>query len=145
MDSLKEFYPADQYPWIYEDSDDITAMVYSQIFQHPPLLQSALSQPEPQNVTTNRRLYVLYHYDNADFMQKENMATSIITTDQQDALDLECDGLNSYIDSFIANSILDGVTDESWESFQNGLNSYGYDYYLEWYQNYMDGTLDEFI
>lgn len=145
VEDMKNYYSAEKYPWIYEDLNDATNIVNSQVFQNPPLLRSTLSQPEPKNVTTNRRLFVLYHYNNNEWMQKENMGTAIITPDQQDALDLECDGLVSYIDSFIANSILDGLTDESWEAFQNGLNDYGYDYYIEWHQNYKDGTLNDFI
>ena len=145
VESLKAFYSAEDYPWIYEDTEDITAMVYSQIFQNPPLLQRTLWQLEPVNVTTNRRLFTMYYYGGSDWVQQEKMASDIITAEERDALEFECDGLAGYIDSFIANAILDGFTDEQWEDYVNGISGYGYDYYIDWYQNYLDGTLAGFV
>lgn len=145
VDNLKAFYSQEEYPWIYEDSSDVVAIVSSQIFQHPPLLTSMLFQLEPVNVTTNRRLYTLYYYNGTGMCQEEAMSTAIITSEQKEALDLATDGLKNYISTFIAKGILDGVTDEAWDAYVSELDDYGYDYYIDWYQNYKDGTLDEFI
>lgn len=41
----------------------------------------------------------------------------------------------------MANSVLYGVTDESWESYLTDLETYGYYDWIEWYQKYVDGTL----
>ena len=45
------------------------------------------------------------------------------------------------INAFIADSIMNGVTDESWNAYIANLKTYGYDFYIEWYSNYYNGTL----
>ena len=44
------------------------------------------------------------------------------------------------IDAFVANSVVDGVTDDSWNKFQNDLKTYRYYEWIEWWQNYVDGN-----
>lgn len=49
--------------------------------------------------------------------------------------------LLALIGTYMANSVLYGVTDESWESYLTDLETYGYYDWIEWYQKYVDGTL----
>lgn len=44
------------------------------------------------------------------------------------------------IDRFIANSVVDGVTDESWEQFKSDLTAYRYYDWIDWWQKYADGS-----
>lgn len=49
--------------------------------------------------------------------------------------------LDTFIGNFRANSIVDGVTDESWEAYKSQLESLQYADWIQWYQDYYDGTL----
>ena len=51
------------------------------------------------------------------------------------------DGLSEYINGFCAESILNGVTDESWNAYLNGLETYNYSYLVEYYDKLIQGTL----
>lgn len=43
------------------------------------------------------------------------------------------DGLTAMIQEFVAQSVKSGVTDESWNKYLNDLNTYGYEYYVEFF------------
>ena len=45
------------------------------------------------------------------------------------------------ISSFMATSVVDGVTDASWENYLSDLKTYQYYEWIEWYQNYLDNKL----
>lgn len=47
--------------------------------------------------------------------------------------------LFDYIKSYAAEAMMDGVTDESWNEYLEGLKEYQYYEWLDWYQRYMDG------
>ena len=46
-----------------------------------------------------------------------------------------CDGLSTVINAFVSESILHGVTDESWNAYLKQLEQYNYDYYIEFFNN----------
>lgn len=46
-----------------------------------------------------------------------------------------------YLKNFFATSIMDGVTDASWEEYINQLKTYQYYDWIEWYQRYLDGEI----
>ena len=70
----------------------------------------------------------------------EPMPQSIVTAEQQEELDFGTDGLGSAISAFIADSVLNGVTDASWEAYLANLEIYGYSTYIEWCNNLYNGT-----
>ena len=45
-----------------------------------------------------------------------------------------------YANAFIADSVLNGVTDSSWEAFMGNLDVYGYSTYIDWYNRLYTGT-----
>ena len=49
--------------------------------------------------------------------------------------------LMPMIDNFISTSIMDGITDESWNAYLKDLETYGYYDWIEWYQKSLDGEL----
>lgn len=49
--------------------------------------------------------------------------------------------LEPYLKEFIATSMMEGVTDESWEAHLEQLNTLQYYEWLDWYQKYYDGEL----
>lgn len=49
--------------------------------------------------------------------------------------------LFDYISSFIATSITEGVTDESWETHLQQLENVGYYEWIQWYQDFVDGNI----
>lgn len=61
------------------------------------------------------------------------MNADIVPADKQEELDFTTDGLAAYINQFTAEAVKNGVTDASWEAFKAGLNTYGYDFYIDFY------------
>jgi len=52
---------------------------------------------------------------------------------------LKTTDLSGFIDNFIATSIVDGVTDASWNKYVEDLDKYNYGYYIQYYQDFLDG------
>ena len=71
----------------------------------------------------------------------EAMNTNIVPADKQEEYDFMCDGLNNVINSFVAESILNGVTDESWNNYLAQLQAYNYEYYIEFYNQLLHGEM----
>jgi len=47
--------------------------------------------------------------------------------------------LFSYIMNYVAEGMMNGVTDASWQEYLDGLKDYQYYEWIEWYQGYVDG------
>lgn len=76
----------------------------------------------------------------APYFTEESMVKAIIPPENQEELDFATEGLNDYVEAFLSESILGGVTDESWNAYLAQLSAYGYEFYLSWYQDYYDGA-----
>ena len=50
--------------------------------------------------------------------------------------------LDAYLTNFVATSVVEGVTDDSWNAHLQQLKTVQYYEWLEWYQKYIDGTLE---
>lgn len=46
--------------------------------------------------------------------------------------------LFDYIANFRATSVIEGVTDESWDAYVKGLDDYGYSEWIQWHQDFLD-------
>lgn len=75
-----------------------------------------------------------------DYLMSEYMSKAVVPYDAQEELDFTTDGLKEMIFENAANFALNGVTDESWNAYLANLETYGYPFYIDWYQNYLDGT-----
>ena len=73
--------------------------------------------------------------------QRAYMSQAIVTAEQSEELTFMTDGLSDYINAYVADAVLNGVTDGSWDAYVTGLENYGYSFYIEWYNNYLHGTL----
>ena len=71
----------------------------------------------------------------------ECIPKTIVTAEAQEELDFMTDGLAELITGFTAESIINGVTDESWNNFQNNLEKYNYSFYVDWYNKLCHGEL----
>lgn len=63
----------------------------------------------------------------------EPMPQNIVPADKQEEYDFMCDGLGTIINAFVAESILNGVTDEKWNNYLAQLQAYNYAYYVDFY------------
>lgn len=72
------------------------------------------------------------------FINNEYMNRGVVPADAQEELDFATDGLYNAIFESTANFVLKGVTDESWTTYLQKLDTYGYDFYIDWYQRYLD-------
>ena len=104
-----------------------------------PLLINFLTA-DRSNPTANISVRVLGVDKTLPYSSK-TMSQAIVTAEAQEELDFNTDGLTTMINAFIADSIMNGVTDESWNTYIANLKTYGYDFYIEWYSNYYNGTL----
>ena len=100
--------------------------------QYHPLVFAGLTgdlenQPESYNARRFRSVLILKDYI------APTMTQQIMTAETNEELTFMTDGLNDYINGFIASSILNGVTDASWDEYVAGLETYGYSFYIEWY------------
>ncbi|WP_300804005.1 extracellular solute-binding protein [uncultured Acetatifactor sp.] len=77
--------------------------------------------------------YVQYYMD-------ETMPKLIIPAEANEEFSFATDGLADYINTFACESILNGVTDEGWNSYISGLAQHGYDFYLEFQQKHLDNN-----
>lgn len=77
----------------------------------------------------------------ADVFCKYYMPDNIVPAEAQEEYDFMIDGLYDVIDGFCASSIMNGVTDESWNSYLNDLQTYNYDYYIEFNNKRMHNEL----
>ena len=50
--------------------------------------------------------------------------------------------LFAYIKQFRAQAVTDGITDAQWEEYLSKLDGYKYQDWLQWYQDFYDGTLE---
>ena len=61
------------------------------------------------------------------------MNKNIVPAESQEEFDFMTDGLYEVIRGFCATSVMNGVTDESWNSYLNDLTTYNYDFYVDFY------------
>ena len=47
--------------------------------------------------------------------------------------------LNDYIKNFLATSVINGITDESWNAHLQQLEALGINEWVQWYQDFIDG------
>lgn len=69
------------------------------------------------------------------------MNQSIVPAEAREELDFMTDGLANTIEKFVADSIINGVTDASWSNFQDELEKNNYSFYLDWYNRYLHNEL----
>ncbi len=61
------------------------------------------------------------------------MVSDIVPADAQEEYDFTTDGLGNYVKQYVADAVKNGVTDANWEAFKAGLNTYGYDFYVDFF------------
>ena len=101
-----------------------------------PLQLYNLTNPDPTSTNAVRKGGVDLW---APYFAEQSMSKGIVPGEAQEEFDFATDGLEDYIDSFVASSLVNGVTDETWNAHLASLDAYGYDFYIEWYQKYLDG------
>ena len=69
------------------------------------------------------------------------MNKNIVPAESQEEFDFMTDGLYEVIRGFCATSVMNGVTDESWNSYLNDLTTYNYDYYVDFYNRLFHNEL----
>jgi putative aldouronate transport system substrate-binding protein len=95
---------------------------------------------EPTNSSSIRRI-AMNAYE--PFFEKEIMSQAVVPAEKQEEFAFQTEGLIDYINSFTANSIINGVTDSSWNEFNKQLDVYNYPYYIQWHQDYYDGEFSK--
>ena len=77
------------------------------------------------------------------FLPKEDQLPQIyVSTEAIDQRTFIETDLFAYIKEFRAQAIMNGFTDDEWNNYVSQLDAYGYQEWLQWYQDMMDGTLE---
>lgn len=77
------------------------------------------------------------------FLPKEDQLPQIyVSTEAIDERTFIETDLFAYIKEFRAQAIMNGFTDDEWNNYVSQLDAYGYQEWLQWYQDMMDGTLE---
>ncbi len=76
-----------------------------------------------------------------DMLLKESVPTRLTSPEAATERTLIETDLFEIIDNFRAKSIMEGVTDESWNAFLAELETYQYNEWIDWWQDYLDGKL----
>lgn len=69
----------------------------------------------------------------ADYQCPYYMNLNIVPPEAQEEFDFMTDGLVTLIRGFCASSVMNGVTDETWNGYLNDLKTYNYDFYVDFY------------
>ena len=108
-----------------------------------PLVKNAISPDIENDPTNSTAVRAIAMNLTSPYFVEQYQSKAIVPADIQEELDFAIDGMATYIKSFAAEAVQQGVTDASWEAYLSELSNYGYDYYIEWNQKYFDGTLGE--
>ena len=77
------------------------------------------------------------------FIPKEDQLPQIyVSTEAIDRRTFIETDLFAYIKEFRAQAIMNGFTDDEWNNYVSQLDAFGYQDWLQWYQDMMDGTLE---
>ena len=78
-----------------------------------------------------------------DYITKENQLPQIYVTPEanDDRSFMETD-LFAEVKKFRSQAVMNGFTDAEWDAYCQRLDSLSYNEWLQWYQDYMDGTLN---
>lgn len=77
------------------------------------------------------------------FLPKEDQLPQIyVSTEAIDQRTFIETDLFAYIKEFRAQAIMNGFTDDEWNNYVSQLDAFGYQDWLQWYQDMMDGTLE---
>lgn len=74
-----------------------------------------------------------------EYLPKETMSKAVVPAAKKEEFMFMTEGLTDAIKAFIATSIMDGVTDDSWNAYVANINALGYEYYVQYFQDYYDG------
>lgn len=74
-----------------------------------------------------------------EYLPVEGLPYRNVSAEKSQEFALKTTDLNTFIENFIATSIVDGIDDDIWEAYVSELESYNYSYYIEYYQGYLDG------
>ena len=101
-----------------------------------PLMLTARDNPPETTGGIRQGAVELYE----PYYTEQTMSRAVVPADVMEEFTFTTDGLEDFINAFACESILNGVTDESWNTYVNSLPQYGYDYYVSYYQKYLDGS-----
>lgn len=77
-----------------------------------------------------------------DMLPTESFSTKkFVEPEKLEERDFIEEELDAYISNFVSTSIIEGVTDDSWAAHLEQLKKVQYYEWLDWYQQYIDGTL----
>ncbi|MBR5546937.1 MAG: extracellular solute-binding protein [Clostridia bacterium] len=134
-------------------AEDAIAFGYESIAQHagtsvfaasmgltncPPMIVDSLAAAP--GGSTQTRAYAVKSYE--PYYTEQSMSVGIVPTEAQEEFDFATEGLSDHINAFAAESIMNGVTDDSWNAYLKKLDDLNYDYYLEFMQKKLEGNWD---
>lgn len=81
--------------------------------------------------------YELYE----DYQRDEFLPDISPSAEALESITLTQTEVENYIATFVANSVVNGIDENSWADFLVGLDAVNFDDYIQWYQDWVDGVL----
>lgn len=75
----------------------------------------------------------------ADYLSREYTPVKMTDPDKLSELSFLETELDAYLQEFVATSVMDGITDASWEAHLGQLETVQYYDWIDWYQSFCDG------
>lgn len=100
-----------------------------------PLIYSASEPVEGSTAMARREGIVATQPYYSDYDPK-----TMVPAEALEEFQFATEGLTDYVDNFIATSVVEGITRESFDAYCQQLETYGYSYYLEYQQKYLDNN-----
>lgn len=90
----------------------------------------------PADATTRRRLVEVVK----DYLQKEIFPKRNVDAAKLEERNFIQTEMTAYLDSFLADAIVNGIDDAKWEKHLKDVQAYKVDELVAWWQGYLDGT-----
>ena len=73
------------------------------------------------------------------YYEKEVLPVRFVSPEKTNEKAMIETDLNDYIKNFLATSVINGITDESWNAHLQQLEALGINEWVQWYQDFIDG------
>ena len=74
-----------------------------------------------------------------DYLERDYIPVKMTDPDKLSELAFIQTELEAYLVDFVSNSVMEGITDASWEAHLEQLKTVQYDEWIDWYQKFYDG------
>ncbi len=107
----------------------------------PVIFGDEEARPNPDVLSADSIRYELGDYY-SDYYLDEFIPVTPVPADVAEDFSFTKTEIENHVQTFMADSVSHGITDESWNTYLSELEAFGIAEWVEYYQNYVDGTFN---